>query len=335
MDKDASLPEQIRVSAGSAIVLGLLKAKLDAAPTTVYLMTFRHGKCNANCGFCPQARESRSRTDMLSRVSWPLFSTKLVLNEIRRAFEGAKIKRVCIQALNYRDVFCDLLALVRAIHEDTHVPISVSCQPLKRESIVDLAEAGAERIGIPLDAATKEIFTRIKGAHAGGPYRWERQFELLKEAVDIFEKGKVSTHLIVGLGETEREMIKTIQECVDMKVLPGLFAFTPIPGTELADRARPPIEAYRRIQVARYLILHGIVRFENMSFSEKGDLAYFGVDEKTLMKVAEKGAPFATSGCPGCNRPYYNEKPSGLMYNFPRNLTQAEVSQTKTQLHLS
>jgi len=51
-----SLPKRIRVSVGSAIVLGLIKGRLDAEPTTVYLLTYRHEKCSANCGFCPQAK---------------------------------------------------------------------------------------------------------------------------------------------------------------------------------------------------------------------------------------------------------------------------------------
>ena len=34
------LPELIRVSLGTAMVLGLIKGKLDDAPTTAYLMTY-------------------------------------------------------------------------------------------------------------------------------------------------------------------------------------------------------------------------------------------------------------------------------------------------------
>jgi biotin synthase len=198
-----------------------------------------------------------------------------------------------------------------------------------------LAGAGAERIGIPLDAAVKRVFTRIKGSSAGGPYTWERQFKLLSEAVCVFGKGRVSTHLIVGLGETERQMIKTMQDCVDMTVLPGLFAFTPIPGTALAKEKRPSIEVYRQIQVARHLILHGITRYEDMSFDGKGFLTGFGVDGETLMKVIEAGEPFLTSGCPGCNRPFYNEKPSGPIYNYPRKLTEEELAYIANQLGFS
>jgi len=66
-----NLPESIHVSVGSAIVLGLLEGKLDDEPTTTYLMTYKTGKCTANCGFCPQARNSLSKAELLSRISWP------------------------------------------------------------------------------------------------------------------------------------------------------------------------------------------------------------------------------------------------------------------------
>lgn len=333
-EKGECLPSQIRVSLGSAIVLGLLKGKLEAAPTTAYLMTYRNSKCTANCSFCPQARESQSRTDMLSRVSWPVFPTEHVLNGLNRAVEDGEIKRVCIQALNYPEVLAHLTALTKAIHERTRVPISLSCQPLTTENIRRLADAGVECIGISLDAATEALFNKVKGVLAGSPYNWERQFKLLKEAVHVFGKGKVSTHLIVGLGETEREMVKTMQRCVDMGVLPSLFAFTPIRGTALEDWSQPSIQAYRRIQIARHLIVHRIARCENMSFDGEECLKDFGVDKQTLWRIIHESEPFVTSGCPDCNRPYYNEKPSGPLYNYPTELREEEFSEVQKQLGL-
>ena len=327
-------PKKIRVSVGSAIVLDLLSGKLDATPTTAYLMTYRKGKCFANCGFCPQARESHSRADMLSRVSWPAFPTERVLNGIEKAVKYDEIKRVCIQALNYPEVFTDLITLIRVIHQKVNVPISISCQPLNSENIRQLVEAGAERIGIPLDAATQDLFDKIKGLSAGGPYSWKKQFKLLSDAVNIFGKGKISTHLIVGLGETEREMGNIIQKCVDIGVLPALFAFTPISGTALGNNAQPPIQKYRRIQIARHLIVHGIAGYEDMRFDEEGCISDFGVDEQTLLRIIQMGEPFLTSGCPHCNRPYYNEKPSGPIYNYPKGISKKELPEIESQLSM-
>ena len=328
-------PSKIRVSLGSAIILRLFSERLDAPPTTAYLMTYKRGKCFANCSFCSQARESKGRADMLSRVSWPVFSTRRVLDGIVKAVKDGKMKRVCIQALNYPEVFTHLLAIVKAIHRRTDVPISISCQPLNSRTIRELAEAGAERIGIPLDAATEELFDNVKGLSAGGPYNWKKQFQLLREAVGIFGKGKVSTHLIVGLGETDREIVETIQRCVDMGVLPALFAFTPIQGTALENKAQPSIGRYRQVQVARHLIVHGITRYEDICFNREGEISDFGVDEQILLQILETGEPFRTSGCPNCNRPYYNEKPSGPIYNYPKDLTEKEISAIQNELGIS
>jgi biotin synthase len=199
---------------------------------------------------------------------------------------------------------------------------------------MSLAEAGAERIGIPLDAATRQIFDAVKGRHIGGPYSWDRVLELLTEAVGIFGRGKVSTHLIVGLGETEKVMVEIIQQCADMDVLPGLFAFTPIRGTPLEKKDQPPVQAYRRIQIARHLILHRLERFEEIQFGEDNQIVDFGVGREALNQIIKTGAPFVTTGCPACNRPYYNEKPRGPIYNYPRDLTDDELVEIRRQFGL-
>ena len=173
-----------------------------------------------------------------------------------------------------------------------------------------MANVGVDRIGISLDAATPNLFEKIKGKQVDGPYDWNNQFILLQEAVNIFGENNVSTHLIVGLGETEKEMVETIQKCVDMNVLPALFAFTPIKGTKLSNHPQPAIEQYQRLQLARYLIHNQIMRKEQMKFSEKGKIHSFGIEHDRLGKIIKSGEPFTTSGCPGCNRPYYTSKPS-------------------------
>jgi len=323
--------KMVRVSLGTAVVLGLIKSVIDAKPTTAYLLTYFDGRCTANCAFCPQARDSRSRADMLSRVIWPDFKIKDVVVGIKGAFKSGKIKRVCIQALNYPGVQNDILLLVREIRGECHVPISVSCQPLSLAEISTLAEAGVDRVSIALDAVKEEIFSAVKGEVAGGPYRWSQHINALKAALKIFGKGRVTTHLIVGLGESEEEFVYMVQSCYDMGIFPAVFAFTPIPGTRMSDHPKPPISSYRRIQVAHYLITRGIGRYENMRFMD-GRLIDFGVPLDELRKIILSGEPFLTSGCPGCNRPYYNEEPRGPIYNFPRKPTQKDIEEILVQV---
>jgi biotin synthase len=189
-----------------------------------------------------------------------------------------------------------------------------------------LAEAGLDRIGIPLDAATEELFSKIKGAEVDGPYTWHRHLRTLESSVAIFGKGRVTTHLVVGLGENDAQLVAIIQKMVDMNVYPSLFAFTPIQGTALENRPQPSLQRYRRIQVAQYLVTKGKSTYSTMKFNQKGDLVDYGVSLERLKEIVASGEPFLTSGCPDCNRPFYNEKATGPVYNYPRPLTRDEVA---------
>ena len=333
MNTQFDVPEKIRVSVGSAIVLGLLKGKLDAPPTTVYMLTYREGKCLANCGFCPQARTSSSRADMLARVTWPPFPTKQVTEKIASSAEKGKVKRVCIQALNYPTVHKDLTNLTKLIHSNSNVPISLSCPPFAKAQFKELAEAGADRISIALDAATEQLFNKVKGTQTKSPYQWKQQHQALKEALEVFGKNRVYTHLIVGLGETEKEIVESIQQCMDSGIYPSLFAFTPIQGTTLENMPQPSLKAYRRIQLARHLIIHGKTRIQNMKFDNKQQITDFGIIKTRLHQVIQEGTPFCTSGCPECNRPYYNERPGGPIYNYPRQPLPNEINEIMKQLN--
>jgi biotin synthase-related radical SAM superfamily protein len=327
------LPKKVRLSVGSAIVLGLLEGRLDALPTTVYMLTYKRGKCSASCAFCPQSKTSSGRADMLSRVIWPAFPTAEVIAQIAANFKKGSILRVCIQALNYANVQRDLTYFAKTIRTLCEIPISVSCQPLSREKMQALAKAGVNRVSVALDAVTEKLFDEVKGASVGGPYRWKNHLTTLKEAVEIFGKNNVSTHLIAGLGEREEEFVRIIQKCVDMGIYPAIFAFTPVHGTIMEKNSPPSVNYYRKLQLAQFLITHGLSRYEKMKF-QNGRLLDFGLQKAELARTVGTGEPFRTSGCPGCNRPYYNECPGGPIYNYPRKLTKSELEEIKKALSL-
>jgi biotin synthase len=199
--------------------------------------------------------------------------------------------------------------------------------------IKKLKNIGVDRISFALDAVTEQIFSKVKGENIGGPFSWKKHREALHDAVRVLGEGSVSTHLIVGLGETEKELCQTIQWCVDSGIYPGLFAFTPISGTTLENNPQPTLTNYRRIQLAQYLITNRKTRIENMEFDTNETLKNFGIHQKNLLEIIDNGKPFLTSGCPGCNRPYYNESPSGPTYNFPRQLQPKEIEKVKKSLN--
>jgi biotin synthase-related radical SAM superfamily protein len=186
------------------------------------------------------------------------------------------------------------------------------------EQAAELFHAGVQRVGLSLDAANEEAFRRVKGGDL------HRALAGIQEAAGRFP-GRITTHLMVGLGETEEEMVRMMALLLDGGVTPALFAFTPIRGTAMEAESPPPLARYRRLQVARHLLKQELRSVQEFSFSEEGQIQSFGLPKSALEEILHDGRAFRTSGCPGCNRPYYNEAPRGPLYNYPRPLTATEV----------
>ena len=314
----------IKCSAGTASILGLKEVKSDAPPTTAYLMTGE--RCTNDCSFCPQASNASSRADLLARVTWPSFERDNVISRISRAFVEDKLKRACFQVVNSRDSIGETKRFLTTLHGQSPVPVCVSCTVGTIAGVQELLELGADHVSIALDAACERVFAEHKSGS------WQQKRSLLEEAAKAFP-GRIATHLIVGLGETEEEMNKTIQEMADLGVIIALFAFTPVRGTRLEKQAAPTLEHYRRIQAARYLMVKGTVRFENLEFQD-GKLVGIGMDREQWTRALSDGEAFRTSGCPDCNRPYYNEKPGGVIYNYALPLTDQQKRSAILELGL-
>lgn len=323
--------DRVRVSIGSASVLGLVRYRLAVPPTTAYIMSYHDGSCSANCSFCAQASGHQANHDQLSRVVWPDFPIADVIKGFKAPAMDV-LERICFQVINYPDFLKETIEMVNLLRTETDLPISVDICPVGAEGLQKLKEAGAERISIPLDGATEEIFDNVKGKNVGGPYRWEKHLETLQKAVELFGEGMVGTNLIIGLGETEKEAVEFMQKLMDIRVRSILFAFTPLKGTKLESLLQPDMSSYRRVQVARHLIVYGHASIDEVLFDDVGKITGFYVPN--LVELLGDGEVFRTTGCPGCNRPFYNERPSGPFFNYPRPLTAVEIQKELQSLGL-
>jgi biotin synthase-related radical SAM superfamily protein len=313
----------IRVSIGTAGILGLRQVPMAVAPTTAYLML--GGRCAMNCAFCAQARESESGDEALSRVTWPEFPLGKVCTRLKRAEHQGTLERCCIQVTAGRDAYRQVLHAVQRIRRSTSLPLNVAILPANLKQVAELLEAGVDSIGLGLDAACERVFQQMKGPH------WEYMLSTIETAAEWFP-GRVSVHLIVGLGETERELVARILWARDLGLGVGLFAFTPVRGTSLAERLSPPLGQYRRIQAARRLIVYRGAGMADFAFNERGTLVAIGLTD--WRRSLADGEAFRTSGCPGCNRPFYNERPGGTTYNYARPLTEDEAQRATMEMEI-
>ena len=177
----------------------------------------------------------------------------------------------------------------------------------------DTFSFGADIVGLPLDAVREDIYTRVRGGS------FEKALALIEKASEKYPY-RISTHLMLGLGEAEKDVVELLCKLTSWGVTVGLFALTPMKGTALASATPPDLSSYRRIQAAKALIVTGYSDFE---FDRQGKISSFELSYDETRKKLPRWA-FETSGCAGCNRPFYNESPGGVLYNYPRPLSDPE-----------
>ena len=302
----------IRLSLGTAIELGLLNKKSDIPPTTAYIMI--GDKCSNKCTFCSQSTESSTRKDKLSRVIWPEYSKEDILKALE-SYKGKNIKRMCIQSMASNDAHETVEEFISYIKDKINMPISLSAKLEKSEDIERFFSCGVDKIGIAIDAANKELYENIKGNN------YEEKLDFINSMAHKY-KGKISTHIIVGLGESHKDIHDLYVHLKENNVTVSLFAFTPVRGTKMEKISQPPIQSYRRVQLMTYMINKGYTD-DNFTF-KNGYIENINLDNE-IRKDIESGYPFEIRGCKNCNRPYYNERPGSTIYNYSRSLNEDEI----------
>ncbi|MCX8118752.1 MAG: radical SAM protein [Desulfobacterota bacterium] len=332
-------PEYIQTSLAASLTLGFQQGLFhrNAKLKGLNLLLHYEEGCLGRCHFCglSRSRQEGPRGKTFIRVDWPLYPLEEI---IERSKGREQIHRVCISMITHPKAYEDTLHVIERFKRETDLFISVlvtptlihGTEPLKR-----MKEAGADRIGIAIDAATPELFDQLRGKGVHGPHRWDHYWKVVQEGVTVFGTFHVGIHLIVGLGETELEMVQAIQRGQDMGAFTHLFSFFPEKGSPMEGHPSPPLDQYRRIQLARWIINEGLGSIDQMGFDEAGKIVDFGMDIDPLI---QRGEPFMTSGCPGrdgkvaCNRPYGNERPSGPIRNFPFLPEPKDIEEIRKQL---
>lgn len=115
------------------------------------------------------------------------------------------------------DRFVEVVSRVRAAYPD--MPIGVEPYVSSREHIRMLKDAGADEIKLNLESPRRDIFARVCP-----DLDFDAVMGLLKDAVEIFGRGRVISNIIYGMGETDADLDVAMERLCSMGVLPGLRA---------------------------------------------------------------------------------------------------------------
>jgi lipoyl synthase len=335
-------PEYLRMSLAAAMTLGLKpglfyrNAKLGCINL---LLTYANG-CAARCAYCGLSHKRPGEYALKSfiRVTWPTYPLAEIVARI--ADRRNRVKRVCISMITNGRAVEDTRTVCAKLRGSFDIPVSVLVAPtlIRREDLIDFKHAGADRIGVAIDLATPALFDSYRGRSAGGPHRWERYWACLGDAVAIFGKRRAGPHFMVGMGETEKEMAEAIQRSRDLGGFTHLFSFFPEESSAMASHPQPPMDKYRRVQLARYLIDRDLSAAGRFRFDTDGKIIDFGLPHERIERIIDSGEPFRTSGCEGydgevaCNRPFANSRPGPDLRNYPFPPNENDILRIRRQM---
>ncbi|MBI4456611.1 MAG: radical SAM protein [Acidobacteria bacterium] len=323
-------PDYVRISMAAAIELRLKPGRLlrDCGCGCINLLQNYPEGCYANCSYCGLARERPGvpEDNTFIRVAWPLYPTDLVAEKIAQREATAGVGRVCIAQVQdpraYEDLI-DMTGRIRRASETAPISALVSATTLDQERLHAIKDAGVDIIGVGLDAASQHVFYQTRGRGARGPHQWDHHWEIIRQARQIYGPMKVNCHIIVGLGETDGELVDLFFQLKSEQIAGYLFSFNPEPGTTMQDAPRASIQRLRRIQLIKYLIENSNLSLENLEFDEQGAISRLDAPEIMVDVAVESGLPFMTNGCPdrqgklACNRPYGSYRPGEEFRDYP------------------
>ncbi len=150
-----------------------------------------------------------------------------------------------------------------AVKDASGLPIQVQFEPPDDLAVLEhVRDAGVDSVGIHIETFDPEVLASVAPGKAQcgieGYFRcWER-------AVEVFGRGRVTTYVILGMGE-RRELIEDgCRRAIELGVYPFVVPLRPVPGTLMAGTPPPPTEYVASVyrSVSRMLAESGLDHVE-------------------------------------------------------------------------
>jgi radical SAM protein (TIGR04043 family) len=147
----------------------------------------------------------------------------------------------------------------QAVKEAAGLPVEVQFEPPRDLAALDHVHGmGVDAVGIHIESFDPAVLARV----APGKFRTgiDRYFRTWERAVALFGEGRVSTYVILGMGEDPDLTIAGCQRAIDIGVYPFVVPLRPVAGSLMQDVPAPAREYTEPIyrKVAGFLAARGL-----------------------------------------------------------------------------
>jgi len=223
------------VQDGREVARGRLLKPLLHCPGQAYITVSE--RCIYDCKFCA-----------VPRLKGGIKSRDAVLQMVEEAAGTGNMQAISLTSgveVSPEHEGEKVAAMVRELRS-FGVPIGVSICPYPGLNRL-LKEAGAVEVKYNLECADRDLFPQVCPGIS-----YEEIMDALVEAVEIFGKNHVFSNIILGLGESDETLRRTIDHLTEKGIIPVLRAVYPHPlRAGEAVMERPSKE--RLLDLARYL----------------------------------------------------------------------------------
>lgn len=202
-------------------VHGRLEPAALHCPRQAYITV--SGTCTFRCRYCPvpDLPGRRKGVDEIVRM----------VESVADRVDGISITSGVASSIEEEEAY--VLEVVSALRSFV-LPIGVSIYP-GPETPARLHALGVAEVKFNIEAATPELFREMCPGLS-----WDGIWESLSSSVALFGRGRVYSNVIVGLGETDGDLERLMEDLAALGVIPVLRPLTPV--ASLADRPRPAAE---------------------------------------------------------------------------------------------
>lgn len=218
------------------------------------------GECVHSCAFCTTHLMDPRRRNRRTPERW----VELIVAAHHRAPFPA-VALTSVSAPDHESLMREYEAVIGGVlSEVPDVVVGVEPPVDSPEDVRRLRAAGASEIKINVQTPEAELLRRVCPG-----WDLERQYALLKVAVEVFGRGKVTTNVLVGLGESDASVEGALERLASMGVVPTLRVLRVNednlgPLTRALGHPPAPVGTERHLRLAtrlrRVLERHGLSR---------------------------------------------------------------------------
>ena len=216
---------------------------LSHAPEQLFFLLYKD--CSSCCLFCPLTYASNK-----SHYTWEKIQDRILQN-ISRGIKSIGFTTSCPPGKTQDelvDEIADIASKTRKLVGE-EIPLGASLRTPSKKQLLHLKEAGITEIRLNLETYNMRLAQQLM------PNKDLKEIlRSIEHAVDTYGKEKVSSNIIIGLGESDDDILDGVNRLAEMGALSTLYPYDPIEGLNMQFK-RPSADRIYNLAIEHKRIL--------------------------------------------------------------------------------